>query len=1130
MSGATCSCRVSRVFTHCTVRVAIEWPARGRHRSPTSFLEPQRLRRIAAVTAKVPIMTRFLGFPARCAQCAGRARPALPGRLLRHALPARTRRPLVGAAIASALLLASCDHDDPMAPPPVVVEEEAEIARPPENPDFLSPRAHLMGATNFSLLSHADTLGGAYRFRVMSPNAPRIERDEFIIVEDGEDGGDFRVRRVLTAERAGDEVVFETATAYWHEVIEGGTYEATVPLGQVDEAGTEGASPLTPSGSTTIPRVQAGLNDMDLCDVTDDLLAAIPVEFRLCNNAATFATAVGAVAVELSGEVTRLLVQEGSIEVTGTMGMATTIDPGGLEGGRRPTFSPCNRGAFTGCITTPTGAALIDWLRYYAPQVPEGGLAPNRVCVPGTPVRVKAGYWYWSGFLYLWAPPEFEQCRVADVGELPTVVLPSVSTFTITPQPRVKGRFAMDVRGSGSLQLKATVPGVTGAAAGGKWGPAALLGTVGLFLQFDLDLYDAGAEFSIDFDEELAITTHWTSADGWDGDVVIEDTNIGGSFQLNGPDSVRARAGITAEVTGIACVALFGACEADTKEKKMNETPDEDGFGLMLKAEAKAVLYRFMEGQYSRTPEDNWRRNTNSAYQFTLKAGLTVPTINLWTPPLPPLEFAPDPWIFGRTDITDLYGTGRLRVTTTTSGETGAQGYSLHVERSDTLPRILVPGAERLGKASDHGTPSDYEVEANGTLMIGTSLPCTVMYSDALLALTGAGVAADVARRLGVGPPNYAITGPCELLIADHEVTLNGVPENCTVAGGATRTVALQQARVLQGQSNITDVEFEVDCAASDDLGSIEVGTTFSGQDPDPDGYQVLVDDAPWGTVGTDDLRTLSGLTAGAREVRLGGVAENCTVVGSNPLPILVAAGAATPVDFEVTCDLLPVPPGSVGVEVETTGDPSPPSDYAMYLDGVRQGFLKATDRANIPGLIMDEPSVLHLAALPDNCRVGGPSPRTVTPGPSFTAGEHFAVDCTAASITPLTGTMTRASTPTPTPVLRLDDGITLRLTGHLAEELLQLDGLPVDVHGVRSGGVLDVYGYALVGSDEIRRWMGIVVERDGDFWLLGEDRMRLVAPSERLRSYAGWLVWVVGDPLSAGLDVQAFGPVREGN
>lgn len=82
---------------------------------------------------------------------------------------------------------------------------------------------------------------------------------------------------------------------------------------------------------------------------------------------------------------------------------------------------------------------------------------------------------------------------------------------------------------------------------------------------------------------------------------------------------------------------------------------------------------------------------------------------------------------------------------------------------------------------------------------------------------------------------------------------------------------------------------------------SVTVAVTTTGEDPDPDGYQV--------TVGSETLElgesgsvVFDALPSGSYEVTITGVAPNCSVAGGATVPVSVADGRGARVDFVVEC------------------------------------------------------------------------------------------------------------------------------------------------------------------------------------------------------------------------------------
>src|SRR3954471_13107497 len=98
-----------------------------------------------------------------------------------------------------------------------------------------------------------------------------------------------------------------------------------------------------------------------------------------------------------------------------------------------------------------------------------------------------------------------------------------------------------------------------------------------------------------------------------------------------------------------------------------------------------------------------------------------------------------------------------------------------------------------------------------------------------------------------------------------------------------------------------------VACSSDDSVnvpsqsGFLEITTTTTGTEIDPDGYAVQVDAQDGGTVGSSATMQID-VPPGDHTVQLTGLAPNCSVSGENPRQVSVTTGATATVDFAVTC------------------------------------------------------------------------------------------------------------------------------------------------------------------------------------------------------------------------------------
>src|ERR1700694_677153 len=169
--------------------------------------------------------------------------------------------------------------------------------------------------------------------------------------------------------------------------------------------------------------------------------------------------------------------------------------------------------------------------------------------------------------------------------------------------------------------------------------------------------------------------------------------------------------------------------------------------------------------------------------------------------------------------------------------------------------------------------------------------------------------------------------------------------------------------------------------------GAIQVVVKTGGatRDVDPDGYTMSIDGGPDQVLAIQASVTITDLPAGNHLVRLGGVASNCSVGGTNPRSVDVVAGsnAAAPslVSFFVSCI---AGPGSIQVSAATSGPDPDPDGYSVTVSGVIAGHLPANGTLGIPG-IPEGQVLVGLSAVSANCVVDGDNPRmvNVTSGPA---------------------------------------------------------------------------------------------------------------------------------------------------
>jgi hypothetical protein len=284
--------------------------------------------------------------------------------------------------------------------------------------------------------------------------------------------------------------------------------------------------------------------------------------------------------------------------------------------------------------------------------------------------------------------------------------------------------------------------------------------------------------------------------------------------------------------------------------------------------------------------------------------------------------------------------------------------------------------------------PRTVTVSFGGTASTTFTITCATRVGDLDVTTTTTGIDLD--------PDGYTVTvngGPSQaigingsitfvgLAEGDHAVELTGVAGNCTVSGANPRTVTVPFA-------GTTATAFTVSCTAR--VGDLDVSTTTTGSNLDPDGYTVAVDGAQSQAIGINGTVTFTGLTEGDHTVELLGVASNCTVGGANPRTVAVPFGGTGTTTFTVTCAARA---GDLEVTTTTSGSDPDPDGYTVTVDGGPSQPIASNGTVTFVGVAEGNHSV-ELTGVAGNCTVGGANPRTVVVPFGGTATTAFGVTC----------------------------------------------------------------------------------------------------------------------------------------
>ncbi|MEX2473504.1 MAG: hypothetical protein WEA34_15040 [Gemmatimonadota bacterium] len=1055
------------------------------------------------------------------------------------------RRP--AALLTAILVFQACDYRaNPTGPvteaEPEVGDETGAAPATMTGSAIYSDRAHALPPEAFELLStREEQSAGMLRYRATEGVLPEVTRDDFIVTE--LEGGEPVVRRVISAEQASGELRMDTSPAYWHDIVRGGEYRFTIPFdgseeaqAQLTDAGGPQRIPLA-RDSLPLPPLEHTFQPTDVCAWVHDLAALLPGnnDPEICGKPRTLSGAIGVAKLGISGTLDSLKIRSGRVRVTGDMDIAMNIDPGGVVGGEIPEFYPCNRGNYLGCVSTPTGAALVEWLRRYAPSIPEASLPPVRVCVPGARVRTRRGFWSGSFPSYTWNPPTWVRCRIANVGELPEIVLPSVSSLDSEVRPNVEGELVVRVQGDGEFEVKVSVPYLaaqTGYSAGQDLTAEA---KIGVFILLKTTVKNGGGTVKFTFDDTGRVTQTWSSTAGFGRDFeLVEENRNAELLYLDNPDSIVVRVGVPVEVGVEICIAIYNCETAESKEDP--NLADRVFKNLNVGAKLGAGASMFYEAIWSRPQVhptdpviDNWNVSVEGGYDVSVAGGITIPLTG-WALPDVPREFE-ETWECCRLSVSDYWGQAPLDVVWTTTGDAAdvdPDGYRILVERTDSTPGIVDAGAQRLGRAWSP-TVHEHLGGPTGEHRFGelvSALPCIAVYSDALLNSSPVwGLALGGARAAGVGVPNYAVATPCAWLIANYQVTLEGVADNCTVQGGPTQEVWLHSRNHSLNRLDPASVVFDIECGPRGTTGDLRVLLPTLGTTTDLP-PALAVEGQRFGAFPDSASLLLTRLAPGTRSVQVVDVGPWCV---SDPVDVEVIANQVTEVEPMVVCALPDLEAGMVEYRTTLEGGGDDPNGYELRRDGVSVSALPQEAMVRVDGVEAATPTVFHVADIIGSCQPLGPNPQLVTlDGAASPRSVDFPVRCVDAVPDTLIGTVDASGWPTPTVTVRADDGRTLTASGPLATELAALTGTAARVWGVTSATGISVHGYDLRSSLVDDRWMGIVLERPDGVWLFGEEAVRLVDAPPGLVAASGSLVWVSGQQTTEGVRPVLFSIIRE--
>ncbi len=322
--------------------------------------------------------------------------------------------------------------------------------------------------------------------------------------------------------------------------------------------------------------------------------------------------------------------------------------------------------------------------------------------------------------------------------------------------------------------------------------------------------------------------------------------------------------------------------------------------------------------------------------------------------------------------------TGNLTVTTNTTGSNlDPDGYTVVVDGSQSQAIGINTSVTFSGLS-----PGNHSVQLNGlaqnctvssnprTVSITAGTTATTTFTVSCTAPTTTGTLSVTTSTTGQNiPASYTlnVTGPsfptgtsqpiganatvtATVTSGDYQVSLSGVPSNCTVSGANPRTVTVP----ANGTGPTT---FSVSCTAPTTTGTLSVTTSTTGQNI-PASYTLNVTGPSFPTGASTPINANGNVTAtvtsGDYQVSLSDVPSNCTVSGANPRTVTVPAGGTAMTTFAVTCSAQSATGEVIGKGQIGTGSPTPGNNVQTFDFDVRAdltGRFTGTDYGDLhPG------------------------------------------------------------------------------------------------------------------------------------------------------------------------------------
>src|SRR6059058_2395893 len=274
---------------------------------------------------------------------------------------------------------------------------------------------------------------------------------------------------------------------------------------------------------------------------------------------------------------------------------------------------------------------------------------------------------------------------------------------------------------------------------------------------------------------------------------------------------------------------------------------------------------------------------------------------------------------------------GTLGGTTTATAASGVATFAdLSVNRAGRGYRLTASAGQLAGATSDSSFDITAAPPTTGDLTVNATTTGDNRPGSYTVKVDGG-----LSRTIAANGAGTTYSG---LPAGDHTVALTDVPANCTVSGGASKTVTVPAG-------GAATAAFTISCTAL--TGNLTVSTTTTGANLDPDGYTFAVDGGTPQPIGISATIPLTEIPSGSRTVVLAGVAGNCTVANGPSRTVIVPPGGTATAAFAVSCAALT---GDLAVTTSTSGA-NPPSAYSVTVDGGSSKSIGASDSVTYSGI-----------------------------------------------------------------------------------------------------------------------------------------------------------------------------------